>query len=673
MTEDYKKDLIDYATGNLQSGTPTTDEIIKELIELNRNDWNKENILPSRWQNFHYEGIIKDNNSDKIILYGGYRASNSSGIDNEVYGIITILDNNCIPLKSIFKYDNGTPLRYIQTMEQAEDGTFYMLDDTNFAYSKNQTTENSTKRIVLLNNFISSLDGEYKLILRSSYIVPSSYKGFKCLDLKKNPNQAQYIMVIAPYYYISSGTTVVNSFSGIAVIEFVINYGSPNTWNKTDIVKFNNSSQATFENLISFTDLIMFSQDKYSIKLVGIYLHYNNGLVYEIKYYYKDYESSTYNSIVLNTMTGQDIVFPYGNYILENQGIFLNDNEVFFVNQNISPLTNMNNVKAKITLYYYNISNNNLITIYDNVYGIKGQDTIPNNPEIITLEKNEGKLYIQQIINNQNNTGNYYYQRFEGTWNPILIGENKLLNWDQRNMYVNNNFNLLKIFLYPNNPRSATWYFPVIKEVYNPTNYNGEPYESSDVLVPKLSNLYSGQSLIFSRNLYNITKQNNQTMSSVEIPNTYLNDVEVNQTDLISKTNVKLNSDTSTWNKNIYEVVDVNFINTISVIDEDTNTPYLESAIKLNNATTDGGDANYTNTPCNKARINYTDETTKIISVNWSSIDDTHKETLITFYVDKEINSIDLISNDETTIYLNIPVEVEVGKYYSISQKIRIE
>ena len=42
-------------------------------------------------------------------------------------------------------------------------------------------------------------------------------------------------------------------------------------------------------------------------------------------------------------------------------------------------------------------------------------------------------------------------------------------------------------------------------------------------------------------------------------------------------------------------------------------------------------------------------------------------------FVDKAINSIDLISHDETTIYLNIPVEVEVGKYYSISQKIRIE
>ena len=41
-------------------------------------------------------------------------------------------------------------------------------------------------------------------------------------------------------------------------------------------------------------------------------------------------------------------------------------------------------------------------------------------------------------------------------------------------------------------------------------------------------------------------------------------------------------------------------------------------------------------------------------------------------YADKLINSVDLISNDETTVYINIPVETEVGKYYVINQKVRI-
>lgn len=669
MTEDYKKTLLDYATGNITEGSPSTDEIIKEYVEINREKWSK--YLPDSLYS-HIEAVLKDNKSDKYIMYGGYRSRESTDIDNNVYGFIFILDNELNPINVFYEFDNGTKLRYIQHMEQAEDGTFFMLDDTNFAYSKNQTTASSVKRIVLLNNFATSLNGEYNLILRSSYIVPSEYKGFKCLDLKKNPSQAQYIMVIAPYYYIASGTTVVNAFSGIAVIEFVINYGSSNTWNKTDIVKFNNSSQAAFTNLVSFTDLIMFSQDKYSIKLVGIYLHYNNGLIYDIKYYYKDYESNTYNSTILKTMTGQNIIYPYGNYILDNQGMFINDNEVYFINQNVSPLTNMNNVKAEITLYYYNISNNTLNVIYDNVYGIKGQDTIPSNPEIIMLGKNEGKLYIQQILNNQDNTANYYCQRYIDTFNPILIAENKPFWYSYRGFYVNNNYNLLKMFLYPNSFNSSYWYFGEIKEIYNPTQYNGESYVSKDALIPLYSNLYSNGSIIFSRDLYNISKQNNMTMSSVEIPNTYLNDTTITQNDLISETNFQMNSNNQQWTKNIYEVVDLNFLNTIRVIDEDTDTEYLESAIKLNEATTDGGATNYLNTPCNKYRINYLNGTTSIDNLYWTAIDDTHKETQITLFVDAPMLSIDFISNDESTIYLNIPLDVEENKTYTISQKIRI-
>ena len=60
------------------------------------------------------------------------------------------------------------------------------------------------------------------------------------------------------------------------------------------------------------------------------------------------------------------------------------------------------------------------------------------------------------------------------------------------------------------------------------------------------------------------------TMSSVEVPNTYLNDTSITQNDLISETNLELIYDTTNWTKNIYEVVDVNFLNTITVKDEDT-------------------------------------------------------------------------------------------------------
>ena len=73
MTEDYKKTLLDYATGNITESVPTTDEIIKEIIEMNKNKWTYGNILPDGWNNFHYEGLIQEKNTGNIVLYGGYR------------------------------------------------------------------------------------------------------------------------------------------------------------------------------------------------------------------------------------------------------------------------------------------------------------------------------------------------------------------------------------------------------------------------------------------------------------------------------------------------------------------------------------------------------------------------------------------------------------------------
>ena len=128
-------------------------------------------------------------------MYGGYRATGSTEINDKVYGIIILLNSDFQPIKSFFEYENGTKLRYIQKLEQAEDNSFYMVDDTSYAFEYNDTILTSTKRLVMLNNFATKLDNEYKLILRTSYIFPSGYNVFKCEKLVKNPTQAQYVMV----------------------------------------------------------------------------------------------------------------------------------------------------------------------------------------------------------------------------------------------------------------------------------------------------------------------------------------------------------------------------------------------------------------------------------------------------------------------------------------------
>lgn len=648
MTEDYKKELLNYVTGNLEETSPTTDEIFKEIIEANRNDWI--DYMPSSWTNMKIEGFIKpnENTSNLGVMYGGYKYNNQS------FGFVILVDNNMIPIKYITEFDSGTKLRYIQCMIQGDDNLFYAIDDSEMSYL-NYNIQNSQKRFIMLNNFSVPVDGKYTIRLRTSYILNgTNYQNFYCDDIFKENNSSHF--VFCGRY--SPGTEQIASY--IKSIELKINVGQSNEWNYYQI-------NENYPNLCSFVTFN--NESNIKIQTLGI-----RRTGFNVNLFVKDYNSNSYVSNVIQTLSYELDNDPY----LEEQALFLDSNNIYFVidTQNLSGYNPSTREPAKferyVNLYHYNISTNSFETIHQDYYG-NYSEVIQHSK--IQLDKNQGKLYIALYnnIDTSTNKANYYIQKYDGVWKPILVGENKNFSISQRSFYVGSNFNLIQIVLFPNNLRKPTWYFSIIKEIYNPNQYNGEPYINSDVFSPLYSNLYSNGSLVFSRNLYNISKQNNMTMSSVEIPNNYLNDITIEQNDLISETNFQINSDNTQWTKNIYEVVDLNFLNTITIEDEDTNTPYLESAIKVNNSITDGGDTNYQNTPCNKYRINYTDSTNIINSLYWENIDDTHKETEITFYVDKNITSIDLLSNDETTIYLTLPVEVEVGKYYTINQKIKIQ
>jgi hypothetical protein len=644
MTQDYEKNLLDYITGNLQKTSPTTEEIFKEEIEVNRSKWI--GYMPSSWTSMRIEGFIKpnENTSDLGVMYGGYTYNGSS------HGFIILVDTNMNPVKYITKFSSGTDLRYIQCMIQGDDGYFYAIDDTELSW-RNTNISNTQKRFLMLNNFSVAIEGNYKVVLRTSYILSGSYQNFYCKDIFKEPSLSHFVFC---GWYAYNSTSAANR---IKAIELKVNVGMPNEWFSYE-VNNNITSQA---HSVTFN-----SSNQAKIQMLGIPNVANDCYLYT-----KDYSGNSLNQSTIYTFDYK----TYSNSKIEQQGLFLNSDNIYFImdTQDVTgrdPVTHEYvSFKRLLALYHYIISTNTLETIYLNNMG---SGTVAVNNERMQIDSNEGKLYVSLYNNFNSSNADYYIQRYEGIWNPILVGEQKNYSETQRAFYVGNKYNLLQLVLYPTNLRSARWYFFIAKEIYNQNQYNGESYVGVDSFCPLLSNLYSNGSLMFSRNLYNVSKQNNMTMSSVEIPNTYLNDITITQNDLLSKTNLQMNSNLQNWTKNIYEVVDLNFLNTISVINEDTGDTYLGSAVKINNAITDGGDTNYQETPCTKYRINYADNTTAIKPLYWSSIDDLHKQTMISFYVDKPIASIDFLSNDETTIYLNLPIEVEVGKYYSINQKVRI-
>ena len=540
-------------------------------------------------------------------------------------------------------------------MKQAEDGSFYFIDDTNFPYQRPQQSSLSEKRFVMINNITVPIQEEYRLNLRTSYIFPNANKNFYCKNMFKDPNSSHYI-------FFGNGATNRDShwdWDDLKIYGLKVNVGEANEW--TTYVEQQQalfgSAIALFDNDSNIQFRCLWSNTLTTSRAISCYT----------KTYTGNPSTSDIKSFSFHPFVDDDSY--------KKQSVFIDYNTVYFVQNNQRWGTTGTPEPKYIGLYKYNFTNNTTITLYEKSLG--NYDFVIK--ELIFIDRNLTDLYINYITNIDDTTkkADYYIQRWNGTWSPILVQENTNCEHLQRTMYAKNNFNNLQIYLYATNPRSATWFYYVRKEDYNVLNYNGNAYRSVDMFIPKKTNLYmtdqyGNNNFIFGRNIYNLTIQDNMTMSSVEVPASYLNNYTINTNRLLSQTNFRLNNNTTQWTKNQYEVVDLNFLNTINIIDEDTGTKYKPGAVKLNEAITNGGNTNYTNTPCIKYRINYTDGTNEIHNLVWQDINEENKQCKISIYIMKPITNIDIISYDENTIYLTINEDFMLGNYYSINQKVRV-
>ena len=259
-------------------------------------------------------------------------------------------------------------------------------------------------------------------------------------------------------------------------------------------------------------------------------------------------------------------------------------------------------------------------------------------------------------------------------WNPIEIGLQQNFLHSQRALYIANVYNMLQVYIYPINPRPATWQLYNILEIYNSNNYNGQNYTNINSMIPNSSILYDeNDDVIFARNLYNKTISDRVTQSTIEIPNNYLNDVMIAKQDLISETNSIMVDNNNTITKNIYETLFINFINTLQMINKnDLNNPILNptGAIRLNQSISQVQD--YTSQKISKAKINYADNSNKIIPISFIQVGSVMR-TEFTIYNSKGIINIELISEDEKTTYNTITGDFELNKTYTVSQDVTVD
>ena len=653
MTNENKEKILDYLVGDYQTTSPSNEEIFLEQEAIDKEEWLP--YLPTHWNNFRFQGMIAPNEQTTSlgVMYGGYIDNNNA------YGIIVLVDQNFKPVKTIYEYDSGTKLRFIQYMKQAEDGTFYFIDDTVFSPSQRQQVVTSQKRFVMVNNFTLEINGDFSLRLRTSYILSGNYVNFYCKNMYKDPNSSHYI-----FFGAGADTSSPNyPYRQLKIWSLKINVGSSNEWTMyaNDNDKIFGSAIATFEE----------ENVRYRCLATNNLINRN-----EIMLYSKTYTGSATSSAIITF----DDYKPYiddENY--KKQSVFLDYDNVYFV-QNNQNWGNTGVIRPKyIGLYRYNIATSNLKTIYNKYLG----DYDYCNIEAIYIDRCNTDIYVQYNTNvNRNDPvetrADYYFQRLvNDLWNPIKIAEQEYYRYNYRTLYIKANYNLLQVYLYATNPRIATaFYYYRILEDYNVLNYNSNEYNDYNSMIGTKGEIYSNGNLVFARNLYNRTQWNNTTTSTIQIPNSYLNGITLQPKNLLSYSNNTINSDTTELTKNVYESVLLNFINTIDVVDEETQTNYPNDASYINTNINVGNETNYNNTKITKARINY-ESGSKIIPITWNDIStDTTiaKQTTFSIYVSSALTSIDFISEDETFIYITKEYEgLQVGNYYTITQKIRIE
>ena len=547
-----------------------------------------------------------------------------------------LVDKDLNEITLLTQYSSGTKMFPIVALNQDENGQFYGLS---YDYSENSP---STK-VLLFNNIFTSnqLNGNYSAVLRQSYIIPNSSTSYKPGTYSQN--SITKIQGESTYYIVLTNLNT----NKTTIIEFVINVGSTNDWNVYDLTQ-------------------AIDKAKYSI------LPYNNNGTMEIHIYGVD-TSDNVTATYYEFMIKEGVVTQENSinisthiYFLETQVFYKNINEIYIVLEETD----------NRLLCLYKINGSSLVKLWETNLVSNGNSYFGASLYLFLINDVVFCRYYKKFDNNdirvcagilQNDT--LYLSNEVSTSNLGSI-------YSYVDMYVIPNYNYINVYIpvYTTSPVTTH----KLTMIYNTTNYNGAEYESTNSLIPDNSILYdNNNNIIFARNLYNRTLFNSSCTSTVEVPNTLLNSVTINQSDLLSETNTILVSDTETISKNIYEKLFINFINTINVIDEDTNIKYQTTANSINSnihSSSNTNNALMNNKKIAKITINFQDETSLTNLIQLTQIDATHYNIQLTFYVSDDIDTIDIVSSDETIKYLTIDASnLGSGKTYTLSQNLRIE
>lgn len=628
MTEDYKNLLRDYLTGKLNIEYSLNQPIFKSVSVYQNNIYTYilDHVSEPVANSYH---LIKGkdgngNELDEQLLYGVDRETGRS--------FIVILDVLFNPIQFIDEYSSGTNFGYIEQLIIDDDGRFYGVE-----------TVNGTRRFIMLNNILVKAKNQtdYKVVLRQSYNVPADIQTGTFYKLIKKPLGNRYLFCI-------SATQDYLHYP--LLYELTINVGLANEWKE---YKYDSTSNTLIGSWASWD-----ANDNLNLKVVSIfdtignpnylYVLTNEGddLVIEKQYSLPNPTSNYKEAVILNENT-----MYYSYCYTDNDGVY--NQYICKIGNTLEQIFKSPNTDIAMT--------GPLISseLYDDGYNAYISFNVPNEDD--TIDYYMGIIYNDEV----------YYNNF-----------GSLTYTTSQNLFATNTFHQFNLYQYYLQLGDTSY---VATSIFNNLNYNGSPYSDINALVP--SNAVLSDDVgnpIFARNLYNKVVNDNVTISTVEIPNTILNyDLgsifEIEQQSLLSETNVELAHTNEPINKNIYETVDINFYNTLTMInrnDVDNPISNLNGAIRINQSTSKNKD--YYDSQATKVRLNYSDGSHYIVAID-TETQITVSNNIATYdfliYVpeNKNLSNLEIVSYDEKTSYITITGSFTPGKYYNIKQDVWVE
>ena len=647
MEESAKDTLLKYLTNSI-TDSPINDNLtVEDNVNISMGDLGTDNftvdkvmgVLPAK-------DIINDID---LLLYYGYGTKTSN---NHTIGFIAYCDKENNVLQVVNTFSSGSEMFCIYDLKINEENKMYAI-----GYDAQEADGVVHTRLLLFENIAqyNQLTNQYEVKLRTSYRLQGNYNDnagsgvdANYTRVLKDNTSASYLIY---YRYINL----------MRMLRFKIVFGGTNEW----------EDYTTSINYARSTLSVEWSQEVPYITI----LNRDSILQEQINKYYITSPSSITTSNIDFTTAIQDLVGA--SFTTMSSRIAMVNSAYAFVNFAVNTPAQSGQEVVNILSYRLDYSNNQITnTLNKNAfitYEGEAPDTfdvyVNNNTQVIViscLDYQSANYGMRIYISNYSKGYEVYYASqisyTVANYNFFPI------------MY--NVYNMAYITLMVRNISDGNCYADNFKFMYAEDTYSGQPYINKNSLLADKVSLYDGNnSLIFNRDVSNISVQANSVTSSVNIPNIYLNNATIEKEDLLSKNNNIIVSDNTSIQKNIYEDLYINFINRITMQDQNTDNYVFNQSGANRIVDSAFYRTDYSEAGMTKYRINYSDNTSYIGTISSSQITSTTKQATYGFaiYVSKQADTLELISNDENTTYQTIDISnLSVG-LYSISQHVYIQ